>query len=221
MNTKFRRTTRVLLVDDHPLVRRGLAALISDEPDLEVCGQAESAEMALGMIHECEPDLVVVDVTLPGINGVDLIKRIRDRDSKVFILVSSMHDESLFAERCVRAGANGYINKESATNEVLEAIKKVLDGEVYLSGAMTTRMLHTVLGNRGQEQSSLETLTDRELEVFALIGKGLSARDIAERLHLSTKTIETHRDHVRQKLGAKNSAELMRHAIQWVLESRR
>lgn len=212
-------SARIMLVDDHPLVRRGLAALISDEHNLEICGQADSAEAALGMIAESKPDLIVVDVSLPGINGVDLIKRIRSRDAKVRILVSSMHDESLFAERCLRAGANGYINKESATTEVLKAVAKVLDGQLYLSAEMTSRMLHGVIGGNTGNQSSLETLTDRELEVFALIGKGLPTRDIADRLHLSVKTIETHRDHVRAKLGISNSTELMRHAVQWVLEN--
>jgi DNA-binding NarL/FixJ family response regulator len=208
-----------MLVDDHPLVRKGLAALISDDGKLEVCGQADSAESALGMIDDCKPHLIIVDVTLPGINGVDLIKRIRSRDETVRILVASMHDESLFAERCLRAGANGYINKESATQDVLAAVTKVLDGEVYLSADMTSRMLKTAVGGKVGKRSSLETLSDRELEVFALIGKGMPTREIADRLHLSVKTIETHRDHVRQKLEISNSTELMRHAIQWVLEN--
>jgi DNA-binding NarL/FixJ family response regulator len=208
-----------MLVDDHPLVRKGLAALISDAGKLEVCGQAESGESALGMLDDCKPHLIVVDVTLPGINGVDLIKRIRARNATVRILVASMHDESLFAERCLRAGANGYINKESATQDVLEAVNKVLDGEVYLSAEMTSRMLKNAVGGQLGEKSTLEKLSDRELEVFALIGKGLPTREIADRLHLSVKTIETHRDHVRQKLGINSSTELMRHAIQWVLEN--
>jgi DNA-binding NarL/FixJ family response regulator len=211
--------SRVMLVDDHPLVRKGLAALISDEPYLEVCGQAESAESALKILDDCRPDLMIVDITLPGINGVDLIKRIRSRNAQVRILVSSMHEESLFAERCLRAGANGYIDKASATDEVLSAVTKVLDGQLYLSADMTSRMLHGAIRGQAEKQSCLETLTDRELEVFALIGKGLPTRDIAERLHLSVKTIETHRDHVRRKLGIANSTELMRHAVQWVLEN--
>jgi DNA-binding NarL/FixJ family response regulator len=210
---------RVMIVDDHPLVRKGLSALITDEADLEVCGQAESAEEALSMLKECKPDLMVIDISLPGINGVDLIKRIRARDRNVRLLVSSMHDESLFAERCLRAGANGFINKECATNEVLCAIRKVLDGQIFLSAEMTSRMLHGAISGQSGEQSSLETLSDRELEVFALIGKGLPIRDIADRLHLSVKTIETHRDHIRRKLNINSSTELMRHAVQWVLEN--
>lgn len=211
--------SRVMVVDDHPLVRKGLSALISDEPHLEVCGQAESAELACSMMHECQPDLMVIDVSLPGINGIELIKRIRSRDAELRILVSSMHDEALFAERCLRAGANGYINKECATNEVLEAITQVLDGQIYLSAEMTSRLLHGAISGKTGSKSRLETLSDRELEVFALIGNGLPTREIAARLHLSVKTIETHRDHVRRKLDIDTSVELMRHAVQWVLEN--
>ena len=219
MTKNGKETIRLMLVDDHPLVRRGLAELISDEPHLEVCAQLASAEDALQEIDEAHPDLVIVDVSLPGMNGVELIKRLRSRYPKILILVSSMHDESLFAERCLRAGANGYVNKEEATDKVVDAINRVIDGHLYLSAAMTSRLLHGVIaGDRGQ-QSILETLTDRELEVFALIGRGLPTREIAQKLHLSVKTIETHRDHVRTKLKIGSTTELMRHAVQWVLEN--
>ncbi len=209
----------MMVVDDHPLVRKGLSALISDESHLEVCGQAESAEVACSTMAECKPDLMVIDVSLPGINGIELIKRIRSRDSKVRILVSSMHDEKLFAERCLRAGANGYIHKESATNKVLDAITLVLDGDVYLSTEMTSQLLRGAIGDKAGSKSGLDALSDRELEVFALIGDGLPTKEIAARLHLSVKTIETHRDHIRRKLDIGSSVELMRHAVQWVLEN--
>jgi DNA-binding NarL/FixJ family response regulator len=210
---------RLMLVDDHPLVRRGLAELISDEPHLEVCAQVASAEDALQEIDRVNPDLVIVDVTLPGMNGVELIKRLRSRYPGIMMLVASMHDESLFAERCLRAGANGYVNKEEATDKVVDAINRVIDGHVYLSAEMTNRLLHGVIAGDVGQQSALESLTDRELEVFALIGRGLPTREIAHKLHLSVKTIETHRDHVRAKLKIGSTNELMRHAVQWVLEN--
>ncbi len=219
MTKRGQETIRLMLVDDHPLVRRGLAELISDEPHLEVCAQMASAEDALQEIDQINPDLVIVDVTLPGMNGVELIKRLRSRYPKMLILVSSMHDESLFAERCLRAGANGYVNKEEATDKVVDAINRVIDGHLYLSADMTSRLLHGVIAGEVGQQSTLETLTDRELEVFALIGRGLPTREIAQKLHLSVKTIETHRDHVRAKLKIGSTTELMRHAVQWVLEN--
>lgn len=213
------KTIRLMLVDDHPLVRRGLAELISDEPHLEVCAQMASAEDALQDIDQINPDLVIVDVTLPGMNGVELIKRLRSRYPKMLILVSSMHDESLFAERCLRAGANGYVNKEEATDKVVDAINHVIDGHLYLSADMTSHLLHGVIAGEVGQRSTLEILTDRELEVFALIGRGLPTREIAQKLHLSVKTIETHRDHMRAKLKIGSTTELMRHAVQWVLEN--
>ncbi len=211
--------SRLMLVDDHPLVRRGLAELISQEPHLEVCAQSPSAEEALLSIEQAQPDLVVIDIMLQGMSGLELIKRVRARFPDVRILVSSMHDESIFAERCLRAGANGYVNKEQATEHVIDAINQLLEGKVFLSPAMTSRLLHGVVGSETPRRSPLETLTDRELEVFALIGRGHPTRDIAEKLHLSVKTIETHRDHMKAKLGLRTTNELLRHAVQWVLEN--
>ncbi len=219
MAKQVKKKIRVMLVDDHPLVRRGLAELISDEPHLEVCAQVASAENALEEIDRVKPDLVIVDVTLPGMNGVELIKRLRSRYPRIIMLVTSMHDESLFAERCLRAGANGYVNKEEATDKVVDAINRVIDGHVYLSAEMTNRLLHGVIAGEVGQHSALESLTDRELEVFALIGRGLPTREIAQKLHLSVKTIETHRDHLRAKLNISTTNELMRHAVQWVLEN--
>jgi len=211
---------RVLLVDDHALVRRGLADLVGDEPDLEVCGEAADAAEALARVAELCPDVVVVDLSLKTGHGLDLIKRLRARDDGPKVLVLSMHDEALFAERALRAGALGYVNKQEAPAKVVEALRQVLAGKVYLSGTMTERLLKRAAG--GAETGGRlpsETLSDRELTVFDMIGQGLATREIAERLHLSIKTVETYREHIKAKLGLKNSAELGRHAAQWVLEN--
>lgn len=209
-----------MLVDDHPLVRRGLSQLINGERDLVVCAEAASGEDALSMIDEARPDLVVVDIALKGINGIELIKRIRARQPDIKMLVSSMHDETLYAERALRAGARGYVNKEEAPENVIEAIRQILEGTVFLSAVMKDRLLNVMIdGGDSHEHSPVETLSDRELEVFTLIGRGLTTREVANRLHLSVKTIETHREHIRSKLRIKSSAELMRHAVQWVLEN--
>ncbi len=211
---------RIMLIDDHPLVRRGLTQLINGEEDLCVCAEASSGEDALASVDAVNPDLVVVDIALKGINGIELIKRMRSRLPDVKMLVSSMHDESLYAERALRAGARGYINKEEAPENVIEAIRQVLAGGVFLSSPMKDRLLTVMIdGGEQSEQSLVETLSDRELEVFTLIGRGLTTREIANRLHLSVKTIETHRERVRSKLNIGNSSELMRHAVQWVLEN--
>ena len=209
---------QVMLVDDHPLVRRGLAELIADEPSLEVCQQVSTGEEALQTIEQASPDLLIVDLALPGISGMELIKRIRARDIEVHILVTSMHDESLFAERCLRAGANGYVNKEVATEKIIVAIHHILKGKTYLSPEMTNHLVDGAIhGHSGKDV--FDNLTDRELEVFGLIGKGMTCREIAQQLHLSVKTVETHRDHIRTKLRLSNTTDLIRHAVQWVLEN--
>ncbi len=216
----FKPIVRILLVDDHALVRHGLAQLISDESDFEVCGEATNADEALLRVEELKPDLAVIDISLKGGNGIDLIKRIRAKNETIKMLVSSMHDESLFAERALQAGARGYINKQESTEKVIDAIRSVLEGHIYLSAEMTDRLLHGLAtGKRPHEFSSINKLSDRELEVFEMIGKGSSTRDIAVKLHLSIKTIETHREHIKDKLGLKNGAELSCHAVKWVLES--
>lgn len=218
MTMKAEKLHQVMLVDDHPLVRRGLAELISEEPGLAVCAQTSSAEECLKKLAECQPDCLIIDISLPGMNGLELIKRVRSRYPDVKILVASMHEESLFAERSLRAGANGFISKEEATEKVIEAINRVLSGQVYLSGPMTSRLLSNVVTGEVGRKSQIESLTDRELEVFGLIGRGLATRDIAEKLHLSVKTVETHRDHIRNKLNLETTHQLVRHAVQWVLE---
>ena len=210
---------RILIVDDHPVVRRGLRELLHDEPDLEMCGEAESSEEALEQLADAAPDVVVVDLTLKSGHGLKLIHDIKDRSPKVKSLVSSMHDEMLFAERVLRAGAMGYINKQASPEKIISAIRQILHGEIYLSSRMANRLLHRVSGDRLPEKSTVERLTDRELQVFQMIGQGLSTREIAKDLELSRKTIETHREKIKAKLRLRNSTELSRDATRWAMEN--
>jgi len=208
---------RVFVVDDHPIVRQGLSQLINREPDLMVCGEAEDARTALDAIIPSKPDILIVDVSLEGPDGIDLLKTIRSRDAKLPVLMLSMHDESLYAERALRAGANGYIMKQEATDRVLIAIRQILAGEVYVSERMAQKMVHQFIGRSGvARRSAIEELTDRELEVFRLIGQGHGTRQIAEELHLSVKTVESYYAHIKEKLSLKNSREMVQHAVQWV-----
>ena len=209
--------TRVFVVDDHPIVRQGLSQLINREPDLMVCGEAEDARTALDAIMPSKPDILIVDVSLEGPDGIDLLKTIRSRDAKLPVLMLSMHDESLYAERALRAGANGYIMKQEATDRVLIAIRQILAGEVYVSERMAQKMVHQFIGRPGvAKRSTIEELTDRELEVFRLIGQGHGTRQIAEELHLSVKTVESYYAHIKEKLSLRNSREMVQHAVQWV-----
>jgi DNA-binding NarL/FixJ family response regulator len=209
--------TRVFVVDDHPIVRQGLSQLINREPDMMVCGEAEDARTALEAIAPLKPDILIVDVSLEGPDGIELLKTIRARDSKLPVLMLSMHDESLYAERALRAGANGYIMKQEATDRVLIAIRQLLAGEVYVSDRMAQKMVHQFIGRSGvAKRSTIEELTDRELEVFRLIGQGHGTRQIAEELHLSVKTVESYYAHIKEKLSLKNARELVQHAVQWV-----
>jgi DNA-binding NarL/FixJ family response regulator len=215
--TRASRTTRVLLVDDHPIVRRGLAELIDQEPGFSVCGEAQNAQEALDSVAALQPDLAVVDVSLQGTSGIELIKDVKIRYPDMLVLVLSMHDETLYAERVLRAGARGYVMKEEATEKLMTAIRKVLSGQIYLSEKMAARALSKFIhGARDTNGSPLECLSDRELQVFELIGRGRGTRQIAETLHLSVKTIESHREHIKSKLNLTRSTELMQHAIQWV-----
>ena len=214
------RVSKVLIVDDHPIVREGLSALISTQSDLEVCGHAEGATEAIRILEAKKPEVVIVDISLQDSSGLDLIRQIRAREENICILVSSMYDESLYAERALRAGAMGYINKQEATRNILTAIRRVLTGKVFLSDRMSDRLLERVVGSANSpDQSPVEALSDRELEVFSLIGNGLTTSEIAERLNLSVKTIETYRQRIKEKLALRNAADLARHASQWVLES--
>jgi DNA-binding NarL/FixJ family response regulator len=207
---------RILLVDDHPIVRQGLAELIDHEKDLSVCGVADDIHHALDQVGALGPDLVIVDISLRGSNGIELLKNIKVRYPKQAVLMLSMHDESLYAVRALRAGAAGYVMKQEATEKVLSAIRQVLNGEIYLSERMEKKMMHQLVGGRAARTGSpLEDLSDRELEVFNLIGQGHGTRQIAEELHLSIKTIESHRAHIKEKLNLKNATELVQHAIQW------
>jgi DNA-binding NarL/FixJ family response regulator len=208
--------SRIFVVDDHPIVRQGLALLINREPDLAVCGEAEEACSALQRIAELKPNLIVVDVSLNGPDGLDLLKDIRARDPNLPVLILSMLDESLYAERALRAGANGYIMKQEATDRVLVAIRRILGGEIYLSDRMANRMLHRFAGgDQAEPRSSIAKLTDRELEVFRLIGEGHGTRQIAANLHISVKTVESYQAHIKEKLSLKNARELVQRAIQW------
>jgi len=210
---------RVMLVDDHPIVRQGLANLIEDEEDLTVCAQAESAEGALAAMETARPDVIVIDVALGERSGLELVKDVRARWPEMPMLVLSMHDELLYAERALRAGAKGYIMKQEATEKVMEGIRKVLDGELYVSERMAARLMTQAVHDRGAPPANpLSRLSDRELEVFTMIGHGLGTREIAQRLILSIKTVEAHREHIKEKLNLKNGTELMRFAVQYTLQ---
>jgi DNA-binding NarL/FixJ family response regulator len=210
--------SRVLLVDDHPIVRQGLALLIDRETDLCVCGEAEGAHSAFHSIVTLRPDMVILDISLNGPDGLDVLKEIRTKTTSLPVLILSMHDESIYAERAMRAGANGYIMKQEATEKVLVAIRRILQGDVYLSDRLTNTMLQQyVRGASPAKGSPLVNLTDRELEVFRLIGEGHGTRQIAEELHLSVKTIESYQAHIKEKLALRNARELVQHAIEWTV----
>ena len=218
-NSKKR--ARVLIVDDHPAVREALAMRIGRQSDLEVCGEAADLSEALRLVADTQPDVAVIDISLKTGCGIDLIKRIKDRNDTVRMLVWSTHSESLYAERALRAGALGYINKDQATDKIVEGIRRVLEGKVYLSDAMVETMLHRTVGGGRKEvtRSPLDALANRELEVFRLIGQGVKTAEIAERLHLSVKTIETYRDRIREKLDLSDGTELAHYATKWMLEN--
>lgn len=206
---------KIFLVDDHPLVREWLSQLISREGDLAVCGEAEDAPEALLKIEEVQPNIVIVDISLKNTHGLELVKDLQARMPALPVLVLSMHDESLYAERALRAGASGYIMKAEATEAVLGAIRHVLEGGIHLSQKMSSKLMHQLASGRpGATGSLMERLSDRELEVFSLIGQGRGTRQIAEQLHLSVKTIESHRAHIKEKLNLKNATELVHRAIQ-------
>ena len=210
---------RVLIVDDHPIVREGLDRLLSREEDLLVCGQAEDAPQALELLESVRPDLAIVDISLASGNGLDLVRQMRAEDTRIRILVSSMHDETLYAERALRAGARGYINKQQATEKIVEALRRIVDGRIYLSEQMTDRLLSKVADNpTSSRRISVDRLSNRELQVLELIGNGVGTAEIAERMNLSVKTVETYRQRIRQKLSLKNGAALASFASQWVLQ---
>ena len=206
----------ILVVDDHPIMRAGLTQLIAQQGDLAVCGEAEDARGALAAIEAHPPDLVIVDISLKESSGLDLIKDIRARWPKLPVLVLSMHDEVIYAERVLRAGARGYVTKSEVSSKVVEGIRKVLAGEVYVSEKIASKMISGLVGGGGLDTFPIDRLTDRELQVLGLIGQGLQTRDIAERLHLSTKTVDAHREHIKKKLNVDSAAKLVRYAVHWV-----
>lgn len=210
---------KILIVDDHPSVREGLSLRISLHADLEVCGEADSEEQAIKLVKQLKPDLVLVDISLKSGHGLELIKRIRSMDPTVKMLVISGFQESLYAERACRAGAMGYLNKQESSERMVEAIRTVLGGERFLSPEISRRLISQALGSSDEKKTPIEQLTDRELEIFRMIGEGLSTGLIANRLFLSTHTIDTHRENIKRKLSLNSAAELSRAAVQWLLEN--
>jgi DNA-binding NarL/FixJ family response regulator len=214
-NSKRSAQKRVFIVDDHPLLRQGLALMINREVDLMVCGEAEEAQAASKAIAAHKPDILIVDISLNGPDGLDLLKNIRVHYPDLPVLILSMHDETIYAERALRARANGYIMKQEATEKVLIAVRRILAGEIYLSDRMASKLLHQYIsGGSADVNSQLSALSDRELEVFRLIGEGRGTRQIAEKLHLSIKTVETYQAHIKDKLSLRSGRELVQHAIQ-------
>ncbi len=209
---------KVLLVDDHPIVRQGVRRLIEKEPGLTVCGEAEDAPEALALIETTRPDLVVLDLSLKQSSGFDLILDLKRRWEHLPVLVLSMYSEEVYAERVLRAGASGYIMKQEAPKKVISAIWSVLEGVVYVSEKVSAGILQSMAGRRAGA-SSIDSLSDRELQVFQMIGEGMTHQHIADKLMLSVKTIESHVEHIKRKLGLSSGRELLQRAIEWVLRS--
>jgi DNA-binding NarL/FixJ family response regulator len=212
--------TRILVVDDHPVVREGLAVRIQTQPDLIVCGEAEDVAGALAQLGAVRPEVAIVDLALKTGNGIELIKRLKARDPALRIIVCSMYDESLYAERALRAGAMGYVHKGRATREILEAIRSVQDGKVFLSAELSSEVLGRLIGRTRRKSAypAIETLSDRELETFELIGQGLTTDRVAERMNVSPKTVETYRSRIKEKLGLSSFTEVVQRAVQWMVE---
>jgi DNA-binding NarL/FixJ family response regulator len=208
---------RILLVDDHPFMRAGLAQLIERQADLAICGEAGDPAAASRELENTRPDLVLTDITMPGRSGLEFIKDLKATHPDLPILVVSMHDEVIYAERALRAGARGYIMKEAGGEALLAAVRRVLGGEIYVSPRMSAKILDAVSGRRPRgSHSPIEKLSDREFEVFQLIGHGKTTRDIAAQLHLSPKTVDVHRAHIKEKLELRDATALVRHAVRWV-----
>ncbi len=207
---------RILLVDDHPLIRKGLRLTLESENDFLVCGEAGTAEEAMALIPELNPDIIILDISLPGQSGLDMLRQLDSTRAKGVVLVVSRHDEILYAERAIRAGARGYVMKSEAPGALVAAIRKVLTGGIHVSAAINERLLQGIAaGQQSFNQSPAEALSGRELEVFEMTGKGLGTREIADRLGLSIKTVESYRARIKMKLNLTNAAELVQHAVQW------
>jgi DNA-binding NarL/FixJ family response regulator len=210
--------TKVLVVDDHPMIRQGLTGLINEEPNLTVCGQAGTSRQALELMDSAKPNLAIIDISLDERDGIELIKEVRANYPEVQLLVLSMHDEGIYAERALRAGASGYVMKAEAAGTVMAAIQRVLSGKIYISEKVTDQLLHRVTKRRKDARNfkaPVERLSDRELQIFRLLGAGVRVREIATQLYISIKTVESHRVNIKEKLGLKTSAELLRYAIQY------
>lgn len=207
---------KIFLVEDHPITRQGLAQLIDSQEDMEVCGWAEDAVKAITGVDDTEPDLMITDLSLKGADGLDLVKQIRPKHPGLRVLILSMYDESLYAQRALRTGARGYIMKAEAPEKLLQAVRRILSGEIYLSEKESARALAHLTSGSQTLESPVEQLSDRELEVFRWIGRGSSLREIAECLQLSVKTVETHCSHIKAKLKISNSREMVRQAILWI-----
>ena len=217
--TSEKSVKRLVLIDDHPIMRHGLAQLVLAEEGLDVIGEAGSAREGLEVVDRLRPDLAVIDLTLPDKNGLELVKDIRALHPATLCIVLSMHDEILYGERALRAGARGYVMKEEAADHLVTAIHKVISGGLYVSEALNARMLEQVTGSARSKATGMDALTDRELEILALIGKGIATKIIAAQLSISARTVEAHRAHIKEKLGMTDGAALVRYAVQWV-ESR-
>lgn len=207
---------KIFIVDDHPIMRQGIGQLINHEPDLEVVGEAEDAASALTGVMETQPDLVIIDISLPGKNGLELIKDIRAVHKQAALLVHSMHDESLYVERVLRAGAQGYIMKHEGGKKVMDAIRKVLSGDIYVSNSMSAKILEIFSNRRSATTDPVEALSDRQFEIFQMIGQGKGTRIISEELNVSVKTVDAHRANIKEKLGLRTGNELVRYAVRWV-----
>ncbi len=217
MTTAEKNKRRVLLVDDHGIVRHGIAVLLSDAPDLEICGEAGTYDEAIQLLRERSPDVAVIDLVLQDRSGLDLIRAARATGATMPMLVLSMHDESTHAEKALRAGAQGYVMKEDADEVLVDAIRKVLSGGLYISGDINARMLHDYIhGDEPSERSGVEQLTEREREIFTCLGQGLTTRKIAEKYGLSSRTVEVHRARIKKKLQCEDAAQLLREAVRWV-----
>jgi len=210
----------VLIVDDHPIVREGLASLLSKQPDFQVCGEADNVRTALRLVDQTKPNVVTIDISLKDGNGLELIRRIKVHDPSIRMLACSLYDETLFAERALHAGAMGYVNKQEATRTIVNAIRQILGGKVYLSDQMLDRVAHRLIGRRDKvERPVVDLLSDRELEVFRMIGNGLTLDQIARKLHIGAKTVETHKRRIKEKLKLENAAQLARDAAQWAMKN--
>jgi DNA-binding NarL/FixJ family response regulator len=215
MSNSFKK--KVLIVDDHPIMRKGLASTLESEPGIEVTFQLEKAEDVLEVLADHKLDLLIIDVSLPGMNGIELVKNVIFQNPNQKILVISRHEESLYAERALRAGAKGYIMKFESSDTLLKAVRKVLNGGIYVSDELNEKLLiNAMQGKKDGTGSSVDILSDRELEVFELIGRGKSSSEIADQLHLASKTVETYRSRIKEKMDFKNSTEMIFHAVKWV-----